>query len=125
MRGVVQMLEIYAQALGQAINLNKSFVVFSRNVNVALQDLLANSLGNRRVDQHYLYLGLPSIMGKSQKAIFSSLRDKVWNRINGWNERMLSQAGKGMLIKAVLQSIRHGGVSSAGRGSAGYPILVC
>ncbi|KAL0301989.1 UNVERIFIED_CONTAM: putative mitochondrial protein [Sesamum radiatum] len=46
MRGVARMLEIYAQALGQAINLNKSFVVFSRNVNVALQDLLANSLGN-------------------------------------------------------------------------------
>ncbi|KAL0295679.1 UNVERIFIED_CONTAM: hypothetical protein Sangu_3189700 [Sesamum angustifolium] len=78
MRGVAWMLEIYTQASGQAINLNKSSVVFSR---------------------------LPSIVGKSQKAVFSSLRDKVWNRISGQNEKMLSHTRKGMLIKAVLQSI--------------------
>ncbi|KAL0289640.1 UNVERIFIED_CONTAM: hypothetical protein Sradi_7068900 [Sesamum radiatum] len=36
MRGVARMLEIYTQASGQAINLNKSSVVFSRNMNVAL-----------------------------------------------------------------------------------------
>ncbi|KAL0316166.1 UNVERIFIED_CONTAM: putative mitochondrial protein [Sesamum radiatum] len=70
-----------------------------------VSDLLANILGIRRVAQHDLYLGLPSIVGKSQKAVFSSLRDKVWNRISGRNEKMLSHAGKGMLIKAVLQSI--------------------
>ncbi|KAK4383569.1 putative mitochondrial protein [Sesamum angolense] len=105
MRGVARKLEIYAQVSGQAINLNKSYVVFSCNVNVALHDLLANILGIRRVAQHDLYLGLPSILGKSQKAVFSSLRDKIWNQISGWNKKMLSQTGKGMLIKAVLQSI--------------------
>ncbi|KAL0336948.1 UNVERIFIED_CONTAM: hypothetical protein Scaly_1969900 [Sesamum calycinum] len=61
--------------------------------------------GDPKGAQHDLYLGLPSIVGKSQKAVFSSLRDKVWNRISGRNEKMLSHAGKGMLIKAVLQSI--------------------
>ncbi|KAK4392125.1 putative mitochondrial protein [Sesamum angolense] len=68
-------------------------------------DLLANILGIRTVARHDLYLGLPSIVGKSQKAVFSSLRDKVWNRISGRNEKMRSHARKGMLIKAVLQSI--------------------
>ncbi|KAL0416623.1 UNVERIFIED_CONTAM: hypothetical protein Slati_3494200 [Sesamum latifolium] len=39
------------------------------------------------------------------KAYDKSIRDRVWNRISGWNERYLSQAGKEILIKAVAQAI--------------------
>jgi hypothetical protein len=32
-------------------------------------------------------------------------KGKIWGRINGWKEKFLSQAGKEVLLKAVIQSI--------------------
>ncbi|KAK4397413.1 hypothetical protein Sango_1577900 [Sesamum angolense] len=40
--------------------------------------------------------------------VFRSIRDRIWQRIGGWNERNLSQAGKEVLIKAVAQAIPTG-----------------
>ena len=37
--------------------------------------------------------------------MFSYLKDKVWKRIQGWKEKLLSRAGKEILIKAVAQAI--------------------
>lgn len=61
-----------------------------------------NFLFQEKLDK---YLGMPSIIGKSKKEIFSVIRERVWKRINGWGEKMLSRAGKDVLIKAVLQVI--------------------
>jgi hypothetical protein len=36
---------------------------------------------------------------------FSSIQGKIWERINGWMEKFLSQAGKEVLLKAVVQAI--------------------
>jgi hypothetical protein len=51
------------------------------------------------------YLGLPVHVGKSRVATFSYLKDRIWKRIQGWKEKMLSKAGKEILIKAVAQAI--------------------
>ncbi|XP_012847996.1 PREDICTED: uncharacterized protein LOC105967956 [Erythranthe guttata] len=55
--------------------------------------------------EHEKYLGMPVTMGKSRKDIFRFLQDRVWTRIGGWSEKLLSRAGKEVLIKAVLQAI--------------------
>ena len=52
------------------------------------------------------YLGLPIYMGKSKKQTFAYLKERVWKRIQGWKEMLLSKAGKDVLIKAVAQAIR-------------------
>ena len=51
------------------------------------------------------YLGLPVSVGKSKKLMFEYIKKKVWSRIQGWQEKLLSKAGKEILIKAVAQSI--------------------
>jgi hypothetical protein len=33
------------------------------------------------------------------------MKDRVWKRIQGWNQKLLSRAGKETLIKAVAQAI--------------------
>jgi len=51
------------------------------------------------------YLGLPVFMGRSRAQTFSYLKDRVWKRIQGWKEKLLSKAGKETLIKAIAQAI--------------------
>ena len=51
------------------------------------------------------YLGLPVSVGKSKKRSFEYIKKKIWSRIQGWQEKLLSKAGKEILIKAVAQSI--------------------
>lgn len=55
--------------------------------------------------KHEKYLGLPTEMGRSKREVFSWLRERVWEKTQGFGEKFLSKAGKEVLIKAVLQSI--------------------
>ncbi|KAL0336373.1 UNVERIFIED_CONTAM: hypothetical protein Sradi_4849200 [Sesamum radiatum] len=52
-----------------------------------------------------LYLGHPSRVTRSKRALFDTIRDRVWIKITGWNEKLMSQAGKEVLIKSVNQAI--------------------
>ncbi|KAL0292490.1 UNVERIFIED_CONTAM: putative mitochondrial protein [Sesamum radiatum] len=98
-------LDTYKLASGQEINLCKSSATFSRNTPVVLQQQLADLLGIRLENKHELYLGLPAMAFRSKKALFAALKDRIWRRIHGWHERTLSQAGKAVLIQAVVQAI--------------------
>jgi hypothetical protein len=51
------------------------------------------------------YLGLPVHMGRSKANMFVYLKDRVWKRIQGWKEKLLSRTGKEVSIKAVAQAI--------------------
>ncbi|KAL0295933.1 UNVERIFIED_CONTAM: hypothetical protein Sradi_6645400 [Sesamum radiatum] len=66
---------------------------------------LAAILGVRLVVCHDRYLGLPATSGRSWGALFWGIRDRIWDIISGWNSKLLSQAGKSVLVKAVLQSL--------------------
>ena len=47
----------------------------------------------------------PSFLGRQKKACFNQIKERIWNKMQGWKERLLSQAGKEVMIKAVIQSI--------------------
>lgn len=53
------------------------------------------------------YLGMPSLMGmnKSSQLLFSALKDRKWQSIDSCSSKLLSIAGKKVLIKFVAQEI--------------------
>ncbi|GAU28141.1 hypothetical protein TSUD_295800 [Trifolium subterraneum] len=92
-------LHTYETASGQEVNLLKSEVFISRNMSQAAKEDLSRILGVKLVLGTGIYLGLPSMVGRSKKAIFSYIKDRIWKRINSWRGRALSKAGKEIMIK--------------------------
>ncbi|GAU21787.1 hypothetical protein TSUD_329120, partial [Trifolium subterraneum] len=102
---ILNILATYEQASGQVVNLDKSEASFSRNVRNEDKDMICNMMGAKAVEAQSRYLGFPIPFGKSKKAVFSFVMDRVWKKVKGWKERFLSRAGKETLIKAVAQAI--------------------
>jgi hypothetical protein len=69
-RHLMAILNIYAEASGQEINMSKSEVFFSRNISMAAQEDLSRIMGVRHVLGTSTYLGLPSMVGRSKKKHF-------------------------------------------------------
>ena len=44
-------------------------------------------------------------MGRAKKQSFIYSKEKVWKKLQGWKEKLLSQAGKEVLIKSIIQVI--------------------
>ena len=57
------------------------------------------------MDRFDSYLGLPTLVGRAKYHTFAYLKERVWKKLQGWKGKMLSRAGKEVLIKAVAQSI--------------------
>ncbi|GAA0153793.1 hypothetical protein LIER_11950 [Lithospermum erythrorhizon] len=87
-------LSQYEEWSGQKVSIQKSSVVFSPNVQKTNRDAITNILGMPEVATHGKYLGLPTIIGGSKKAIFTSPVERVKLRIVDWKQRILSKAGK-------------------------------
>ena len=100
-----ELLRSYERASGQAVNLAKSSVAFSRNLTVMDAQLLADCFGMEKMDYHDCYLGLPVFMGRSKNETFTYIKDRLWKKLNGWRGSMLSSASKEILIKTVAQAI--------------------
>lgn len=98
---IVDILTTYEIASGQKINLEKSEVSFSWNVSEDMQKMLQMKLSFMAVKEHERYLGLPTFLGRSKKAIFQVLQDRVWKKIKGWKDRCLSRARREELIKSI------------------------
>lgn len=50
-------------------------------------------------------MGLPSLVGRAKKKSFGIIKERIWNKLKGWKEKLLSQAGREILVKAVMQAI--------------------
>lgn len=102
---VKSLLQRYDSMSGQAINLQKSGVMFSTNVGDDQKLRISEILGVINTLHDRNYLGLPSLIGKSKKTVFNFIKDRVWKQLEGWNTKLLSKAGKVVMIKSVAQAI--------------------
>jgi len=83
----------------------KLLCFFSHNTLVDIQEVIKERFGARVIKHHEKYLGLPSLVGRNKKNTFITIKDKLRKKLAGWKEKLLSKAGKEVLIKVVAQAI--------------------
>ncbi|XP_071918969.1 uncharacterized protein [Coffea arabica] len=100
-RQVMRILEIYEIASRQKINTDKSSVFFSKNTDESKKAAILGLLGGMKHVDQSRHLGLPMVIGKSKRQVFNYIKVKVLEKLKGWKEKLLSQAGKEVLLKSV------------------------
>lgn len=67
--------------------------------------MVKDSFGICSNSGHEKYMCLPFFIGRNKFVVFQSIKERVWKRLKGWKEKLISRAGKEILIKSVAQAI--------------------
>ncbi|XP_071928203.1 uncharacterized protein [Coffea arabica] len=87
---VRRILDVYKQASGQLINVEKSSLFFSRNMSNRQREGVMRELQGIK---------------RSKRQVFDFIRQKTIARLKGWKQKLLSQAGKEVLLKSVIMAL--------------------
>lgn len=102
---IKKILMDYEKSSGQCVNFQKSGIHFSVNVSREKQREISQILEVHNDITSTKYLGLPSLVGRSKRRVFGYFKDLTCKRIQAWQVKQLSQAGKTILIRNVAQAI--------------------
>ncbi|XP_042950889.1 uncharacterized protein LOC122282866 [Carya illinoinensis] len=70
-----------------------------------IKEAILHSVGLREARSYEKYLGLPSYVGKHKMAAFRPVLESIRSQMQNWTIKFLSQAGKEVLLKAIVQAI--------------------
>ncbi|KAK9097786.1 hypothetical protein Syun_024831 [Stephania yunnanensis] len=97
----LRVLDMYFRASGQLVNvINKSRIVFDKSVVTQTRTSICTLLHIRESGNHGKYLGAMVDLGKSRKFLIEAIEESINSKIEGWAEKLLSQAEKSILIKS-------------------------
>lgn len=77
----------------------------SSNVSADRRKELSFRVGVKKLKNHTKYLGLATLIGWEKEQVFSSIMERVLQKMRDWKEKSLSQARREVRLKAVMQSI--------------------
>ena len=100
----IKVLKDYEEAFGQKLNKEKTFLFFSKNTKRDTQEGIKDLFGAQIILQHEKYLGLPLMVGRGRKQVFSQIEDQVGRKVAVWKWKLLSNTGREILIKVVAQA---------------------
>ena len=102
----MELLAIYERGSSQTNNKEKTNIFFNSNTPHSLQTQIQHLLGVLAIRQYEKYLGIPASVGRAKKKkIFVYLKEREWKKLQGWKEKLLSQVGREVLIKSIIQAI--------------------
>uniref|UniRef100_A0A803NJP8 Reverse transcriptase n=1 Tax=Cannabis sativa TaxID=3483 RepID=A0A803NJP8_CANSA len=93
---ISNLLDLFESASGQKVNPSKSSIFYSPNIDGTTRLRICSTFHMNEAIEGSLYLGLPNIICRNKNAIA---------RVNSWDGKFLSRAGKEILLKTVIQSL--------------------
>jgi hypothetical protein len=93
-RRITRILDKYEEASGQKLNKEKTSLFFSKNTSEERRREISQLFGLQDTRSYDKYLGLPTLIEKSRVHAFKGIKDRVWNCVNNWEVKFLSQVGK-------------------------------
>jgi ribonuclease HI len=102
---MVEVLEEFCDNSGQKINLSKSKAYFSPNVDPVTRDSLCGILGVSSTPDLGRYLGFPLRSNGRNTRDFNFVVERVQSKLSSWKAKLLSPAGRVVLIQSVTSSI--------------------
>ncbi|XP_027172745.1 uncharacterized protein LOC113772350 [Coffea eugenioides] len=102
---IMKVLKVYEIASGQLINLDKSAVFFSKNMDCAQRGEVCQALGGMMEAKQGKYFGLPMVVSRTKDQIFGFVRESIKRRLQNWKNKFLSSAGKGIMLKTVAMAM--------------------
>ncbi|XP_041017886.1 uncharacterized protein LOC121260102 [Juglans microcarpa x Juglans regia] len=99
------LLDTYEKASGQRLNKDKTSIFFSRNTREETKEIVTSIAGIRGTNSCKKYLDLPALIGRLRTYSLKGVLAKVQAKLSSWKTKLLSQAGKEILVKVVIQSI--------------------
>jgi hypothetical protein len=72
------------------VNHDNSFIYFGKNVHSNVRVEIKEMLQVQTESLNEKYFGLPSHVGTTKIGAFAYLKDRVWKRLQGWLEKILS-----------------------------------
>ncbi|GLT70447.1 hypothetical protein SLA2020_425270 [Shorea laevis] len=100
-----EVLERYERASKQTIKRGKTSIFFSKNTHQNFRHHIFSIVGGTSQQSYEKYLGLPAMVGQHKRRTFAGIQGRVRSKLSGWKEKFLSQTGREILIKAVIQAI--------------------
>ncbi|XP_016192574.1 uncharacterized protein LOC107633463 [Arachis ipaensis] len=102
---LIQIINKYTEASGQRINTEKFGLIFGSQVSIQRRVNIEEITRMASWEEPGRYLGLPATWGRSKNKALEWIQEKILDKMQGWKEKLLNQAGKEVLIKAVIQAI--------------------
>ena len=100
-----EVLNVYARASGQILNEEKTGLFFTNNTNEMTRSSIQRVFGAPWNNNIGKYLGLPSLVGRDKRRVFEDIKTRVWQKLQDWKSKLVSQVGREVLIKVVVQAI--------------------
>jgi hypothetical protein len=104
-RTILIVLEDFCSHSGQKVNLSKSKVLFSPNVAPDVAARLSGILGVSSTQDIGKYLGFPLRSNGRNSRDFNFIVEKVQAKLTSWKSKLLSLAGRVVLIQSVTSSL--------------------
>ncbi|XP_010474601.1 PREDICTED: uncharacterized protein LOC104754160 [Camelina sativa] len=102
---VISIIEEYSLASGQRVNYEKSSVYFGKLIPDEERGNIKHNLGINQEGGEGIYLGLPESFKGSKVNTLSYLKERMHQKVNGWQSLFLSPGGKEVLLKAVAMAL--------------------
>lgn len=100
-----ELLRIYAECSGQAVNREKSSIYFSPNASQPVRDAMKHTLDIHIEAFTERYLGHLTAVGRITSGTFDHICERSRRKMQGWSKRNFICAGREVYLKSIVQAI--------------------